>query len=516
MLIDIDRIEEYLNDIIAEVVGYRQTIHMVSKTNKIRAVIILSFLLITCGCFSHNKYTYENIRQEYAKIICDDAFSTKVSKTGQYTCALQKPVSLNDAIQIALANNPDNKIAVARIKQANAMIEKANANFFPFLGFYTQYSQGDAPSGYLFKKIDQRLLPANTDFNSPGWYENYETGIKAGINIFNGGRDILNKKIAETNFSIFQIDRQSVKNSLVASVIHTYYNAFVAKEYIKITRDSVSTVKSQLRLMNVRFRAGGVLKSDILSLEVRLAQAKEDVVLSDNRFKTALTVFASLLGVNPETEIRLRNEDKIESREIPLPDEYIAGVAYALENRSEVNKIKEQVIQSSIALDLSRAEYLPRVDLQSKYYVDDPEMAYNDSRDNWTAAVIFNWDIFTGFSTKAEEKKAKARLEEMLAADLKTKLSVKLDVKNTYLKLAEAKARLDVAERSVAMAEESFKLVRKQYEGGAATITRYFEAELAFNRAKTRTTAAYYDREKALADIGRAIGYWGKADKITP
>lgn len=440
-------------------------------------------------------------------------FSTKVSKTEQYTCALQEPVSLNDAIQIALENNPDNKIAVARIKQAKAMIEKANANFFPFLGFYTQYSQGDAPSGYLFKKIDQRLLPANTDFNSPGWYENYETGIKAGINIFNGGRDILNKKIAETDFSISQIDRKSVENSLVASVIHTYYNALAAKEYIKITRDSVSTVKSQLRLMNVRFRAGGVLKSDILSLEVRLAQAREDVLLSENRLKTTLAAFASILGVSPETEIRLK---KIESREIPLPNEYIAGVAYALENRSEVNKIKERIKQSRMALDLSRAEYLPRVDLQSKYYVDDPEMAYNDSRDNWTTAVILNWDVFTGFSTKAEEEKAKARLEEMLAADLKTRLSVKLDVKNAYLKLAEAKARLDVAERSVAMAEESFKLVRKQYEGGAATITRYFEAELAFNRAKTRTTAAYYDREKALADIGRAVGYWGKVDKFTP
>jgi len=486
---------------------------MVSKANKIQIVIILSFFLITCGCFSHDKYTYESIRQEYAKVICDDVFSTKVSKTEQYTCALQEPVSLNDAIQIALENNPDNKIAVARIKQAKAMIEKANANFFPFLGFYTQYSQGDAPSGYLFKKIDQRLLPANTDFNSPGWYENYETGIKAGINTFNGGRDILNKKIAETDFSISQIDRKSVENSLVASVIHTYYNALAAKEYIKITRDSVSTVKSQLRLMNVRFRAGGVLKSDILSLEVRLAQAREDVLLSENRLKTTLAAFASILGVSPETEIRLK---KIESREIPLPNEYIAGVAYALENRSEVNKIKERIKQSRMALDLSRAEYLPRVDLQSKYYVDDPEMAYNDSRDNWTTAVILNWDVFTGFSTKAEEEKAKARLEEMLAADLKTRLSVKLDVKNAYLKLAEAKARLDVAERSVAIAEESFKLVRKQYEGGAATITRYFEAELAFNRAKTRTTAAYYDREKALADIGRAVGYWGKVDKFTP
>ena len=491
---------------------------MEPKAKKIQPLIILSFFLITCGCFSTDKYAYESIRQEYAKVICDDAVSTKVSKTVEYSCDLQNPISLNDSIQIAIANNPDNKIAIARVKQAEAMLEKAKAPFLPTIGFYTEYSQGDAPSAYLFKKIDQRLLPAGVDFNYPGWYENYETGIQAGMNIFNGRRDILNKKITESGFAISRLDRQSVENSLIASVIHTYYNALAASDYIKIAKDSVSSIKSQLHLMTVRFRAGGALKSDILSLEVRLTQALEDVVLIENRLKMALTALAGLLGVSLEAEIILKGT---ETREITLPDEYIDGVVYALKNKSEVKKIKERIKQARIALDISRAEYLPRVDLQSKYYVDDPEMSYSDSRDNWIAAVIFNWDLFTGLSTKAEEKKAQTILEEMLATDLKTKLSVKVDVKNAYLRLTEAKARLEVAEKSVAMAEESFKLVKKQYEGGSATITRYLEAELALNRSKTRTTAAYYDREKAFANIGKAIGYWGKTynktqDKIIP
>jgi outer membrane protein TolC len=51
-------------------------------------------------------------------------------------------------------------------------------------------------------------------------------------------------------------------------------------------------------------------------------------------------------------------------------------------------------------------------------------------------------------------------------------------------------------------------LVRQQYDGGSADITRYLEAELAFSRAKMRETSAYFDREKARAQIARAIGYW--------
>jgi len=83
-------------------------------------------------------------------------------------------------------------------------------------------------------------------------------------------------------------------------------------------------------------------------------------------------------------------------------------------------------------------------------------------------------------------------------------------VKSAFLKHAEAKARWEVSEASVAQAEESLRLVQKQYDGGSATITRYLEAELAWNRSRLRATTAFYDRQKTAAAIGRAIGYWGQ------
>ena len=96
----------------------------------------------------------------------------------------------------------------------------------------------------------------------------------------------------------------------------------------------------------------------------------------------------------------------------------------------------------------------------------------------------------------------------MLGADRKITLAVQLQLKGTYLKHQEAKARWDVSQASVALSEESLRLVQKQYEGGSATITRYLEAELARNRARLRAATAFFDREKTAAAIGRAMGYW--------
>jgi outer membrane protein TolC len=161
-----------------------------------------------------------------------------------------------------------------------------------------------------------------------------------------------------------------------------------------------------------------------------------------------------------------------------------------------------------MGLDAAKTSYLPSIDLMGKYYVDDPSMDYDRDRENWTAGVMFNWDLFTGFSTQARINKADAMVKEMLAADRQATLGIKLDVKNAYLNQEAAQARYEVAASSVDSAEASFQLVKEHYKGGAVTITRYLEAELDRNRARIRSTAAFYDQIKADADLARAIGKW--------
>jgi outer membrane protein TolC len=179
-----------------------------------------------------------------------------------------------------------------------------------------------------------------------------------------------------------------------------------------------------------------------------------------------------------------------------------------LAHRPELQKARLQIIESRMGVDSARSEYLPTVDAHGRYYHADPDFKYSRHRENWVVGVILNWDLFSGLSTPARVNKAEGVLQEMLAADRKTTLSVQLDLKTSYLRLSEAMARLAVTEASVAQAEESLHLVERQYEGGSATITRYLDTELARNRARMGATAAFYDREKATAAVGRALGYW--------
>lgn len=483
--------------------------------NKKIVLLCLIFVthLLSCGCTVSKEYTYERITTEYGL----EHFETKPAAKSEFKSdlsCLEKPISVLDSIRIAIHNNPDVDIAISSIRQAEAAIDEADAAFWPALTFYTEYTKADSPSTYLFKKIDQRRLSDRTDFNDPGKIENFETGFSARYNIYNGGRDILRKRMAETGLELGRLDRLSVENALVASVIQAYYNTLAALDFIAIANESVKTVDSQLRIMIVKYKAGGALKSDILSLDVRLAQARENDIRAENNYKLSVAALASLLGADADTKIELSGA---EWRPVELPSDYNAGIVEAFGMRPELLKVRQQLIQSKMALDMEKSGYMPRLDAQGKYYNDNSDLSYYSDRANWAAGVILNWDIFTGFSTTARVKKARAVLNQMLAADRKTTQSIQLDVKTAYLRSSEAKARLAVAKASVARAKESLSLVRKQYEGGTATITRYLDAELAFNTARVRDRSAFYDWKKAQADIGRALGYcgFGVSKKVT-
>nr|WP_205241826.1 TolC family protein [Desulfobulbus alkaliphilus] len=419
------------------------------------------------------------------------------------------PLSLAEAIETAFANNPDLEQAKWRIEQARAMRAMAEAAFWPQLTAYTEYMQGDAPSAYLFKTIDQRMLPPDIDFNNPGWFENFESGIRGRMNLFNGFQDYSATMMARSDIDISRGQRAQVVNNLTAEVISTFYNVLSARDFIRIAETSVDTVAEQYRITQVHYEGGAAYKADLLSLEVRQAEAHEQLVASRNRLQLARAALANLMGLDPAAWIEQGAVLAENTGQPPtIPDHYDAGIILALAHRPELLQARQQVIKSHIGMTAAKGTYLPRLDLVAAYYLADPNLEYNLDRENWTAALVLNWDIFTGFSRSARVNQAQAVFRQMLAADRSAILQVKHDVKTSYLKRQEAEARSMVAMRSVESAEESFRLIKELYRGGAVPITRYLEAELDRNRARMRSTTAFYDRIRADAEVARALGLW--------
>lgn len=414
-------------------------------------------------------------------------------------------LTLETAITTALKNNPDIRMARTLIKKTEASVKKTEAVFWPKVTAFSELSAGDAPSAFLFKTIDQRELPPDIDFNDPGSFTNTEVGIMAGINLYNGGKNRLEKQLAQKKLADRTALALQTENDRIAAVIQMFFTALKAREYILIARTSVQTVEEQLDMMTVRFRGGSVLKSDILSLKVRLAEAKKNRVESKNTLATTMTALATLLGHTPGYSFSLY-PDPDSTCMVSFPESIDKAWALALEKRPELHRAKQQIDMARTAVSLAASGYRPKVDLQARWYMDSDDFSYNTSKDNYTASLNLAWDLFDGFATRAQIAEARHELERALEARKKIRMQVYQDVKQAYLAHENAQQRLHVAQSSVDMAKESLHIVKKRYDGGAEPITRYLEAELDRTRAGINKAAAFYDGKAAKIEIARAIG----------
>jgi len=412
-------------------------------------------------------------------------------------------LTLYDAVQTALKHNPDVQMAQEAVKQSRSYLDMTQALFMPSVRVYSEYLYSNAPSLYLFKTVDQRNLPADADFNNPGEFTNLETGMTATYNLYNGGRDKSSQKIKQSQFEEKMATDAAVKNRIAAEVISLYYNCLEAEKYIRIAKKSEETVKEQLRIMEVRFKGGGVLKSDILSLKVRLAEAQENVLKSKNNFSTLMIMMNAILGNGMNQNYKLTGDD-MTHMDI-LTDEN-AGIETAFTKRPEILSVQSKINQAELAVKATTQGYLPKIDLNGGLYTDADGENISESGDdwNWMVGVALNWDVFTGNTTRKEKDIALADLMQVRHMERKLRADIEKDVRIAYMKLRESEERYLVAEKSVDMAEESLFLVKKRYEGGSESISTYLETELARSRAAMNSASAFYDRKKSLAGIARS------------
>ncbi len=413
---------------------------------------------------------------------------------------------INDAVALAFANNADMEMAAARIQESRAMVMEARSAFQPSLQLYTEYTHADAPSVHAFKRLDQRRLPLmDFDFNDPGTFQNFESGMAARLNLFKGGSDVLRERMARKGLEIRELDRDAVRNELTASVIGAYFDVLAARDHVEIVEQSIKTVESQLHTVRVFYEGGSALKSELLSVEVRLAQTREEHIRAVNRHRLALAALKHILGVQGRPHLELLDDSWTPP---VVPSDIEEAVEMALTRRPELLKVRQEAVSARMGVAMERAAYLPTVDLHARAYMADENMRYDADRGNWTVGVLMTWDIFTGLSTRARVDRARARLARIEAMDRKIVQAVEFDVRQAYYGYEEARSRLDVSRRARAQAEEAFRLVRIEYEKGSADIVRYLDVELTRNALRVAETAALYDFKRSGAQVAASLGYF--------
>lgn len=418
-----------------------------------------------------------------------------------------KTYTLEQAIDIALANNPELNIMQARIEQANAQLGEALASFYPQIKASLSYQHSDNPAQAFAMIIAQRRLNfASGDFNHPGGVDDYRPQVTASYSLFRGGQDYYLSKAAELGVETSELEKSATRNRLVNNVTAAYYGELAAIDAHKVSLRSIEAVQSELDQSRVRYDAGTVLKSDVLSLEVQLAEARDAQIQSANAIELAQNMLKTLLGLSATDSFSINQTPQTSLPANPATFDELLNQAIA--HHPELKAAEKRVAIAEQQLSAAKAAHLPRADAYVSYGSDSKNLAYSSNRDNVSAGVMVEVDIFSGFATQEKIKKAEHELTAAQEAARQTRLRIENQLKSAQLKLQEALSRAEVTVVAVQSAEEALRLVNEQRNAGVVTVTRYIEAEVARDNAHTRQISARFDALRSEAELKQATGFW--------
>jgi outer membrane protein len=345
-------------------------------------------------------------------------------------------------------------------------------------------------------------LSLNQDFNTPATIDDFHTQVLAQQTVFSGGRRGAEFRAAEADVQAADLDLAALENELIYRVAEAYYRLLQARDLVAVRREAVAQVERHVEIVQVRYRAETAVKSDVLSVEVRLAEVRESLLRAENDLELAWTVLENVVG--------RRFDPRILPEAIPPApwsdaiDDVQGAVAEALESRPEVRQLAQRREAAAHRVDATRAGYAPQVDLTADYDVYTGDLS--NGNDSFFVGVVARLNLFDAGRTAGQVREACARLQELTARQDRLLLDIELQVRQAYLRLQLAGQRLEVATQAAAAAQESLREIEVRYRGEVATITELIDAQVALTSARGRRTAAQADLQIAQAALQQAVG----------
>jgi len=467
---------------------------------KIKTISLLSTTL----CFAFSTYSFAT-QADNTTIPLPTHQSFSSNRTA---LTLNTALDLKSAIHLALERNPDIQITQQRIAIAQSQLQESLAAFYPQVKGRVSYDYSNNPAQVFAMIVGQRAFqPSNiTTINTPGGRTNFRPEITANLSLFNGGQDYYRYKSAQLGVEISELKSSTLHNNLIQMVTDNYYALLVAKENRLIALRSKDAVNRELKNAEIRFQAGTVLKSDVLSLRVRHANTEEWLIQATNGIEMAKTGLRTLLDLHSLSPVKTIKQDNLH---LPSPPNSINDALITAEaNRPELQMAVKQIKAQEQQVKIAQGAHLPRVNAYVSYGANSQNGSINSNQDNVSTGISLEMDLFSGFATQQRIQQAKMRLEAARQQAQKIQLQIHQEVNNAYLALMEALQRHKVSTTSVLAADEAFRLVTAQFQAGTATVTRYIEAEVARDQAEARTIAARFDTLRAYAALQRVTGTW--------
>ena len=187
------------------------------------------------------------------------------------------PVSLGEALRVALNQGPQYLAARANERSADAALRAQRGDYLPTFTI-----------GGVHQRYDTQIFPGAANITSVTFSVSYP--------LWNDGQREIEATRARVNRDVARTIREDMERLVQRDVTSSYDTYETAAAAVDLARVAVTVARQTYRMQELRYRAGASTIIDLLDAQVSLAEAEAGLVRARNEARLALARLEAILG----------------------------------------------------------------------------------------------------------------------------------------------------------------------------------------------------------------------------
>jgi outer membrane protein, heavy metal efflux system len=386
-------------------------------------------------------------------------------------------LSLNEAIEIGIKNNPQITRASEKINAMNGKILSGISLPMPEVSSTYEY----IPNGQPLNKGSEKTFEVKQSFDFPSTY------------FFRGSKASTEKEIAENEYKFTII-------SITSDIKTAYYNYLAKEKQIQIAEENLMIAEDFYKKTEIRLKVGEGTNLEMLTAKVQTTEARNNFEIQKNQILSVYTEFNSVLGFGNEKGMKeFIPSDSLAYRNYNLSLKDLLDNAIISNPEFLVGELSLK--SASTSKKLAWSSLLPNFNIAySKQSLDGNDAFYGAS----FGISIPLWFMFD----------QRGQIQEASANELIAEAECNIIKNSIYLKIKNAFNNYQNANNQVRLyindilpqSEEIYRVASKSYEAGEISYLEFLQSKQILINSKNNYINAILSYNLAIISLEQASG----------
>ena len=409
----------------------------------------------------------------------------------------QQPLSVNDAINIAMKSNFD--ILVARNSADIDRINntKSNAGMLPTISL-------NGNGTYSYNHVYQKLSSGAINKYPTQSSTNIGADAELSWTLYDGGKMFITKSKLTEIQALGELQFKSNVLDVFYKVTAAYYDIVRQKQELKSMNEVINYNKQRVLIAQTGFKAGQIDKTELLQAQIDLNVATENAINQKNTISETQKTLNRLLGCDAVTAFEV--SDSIPESAVPEKNEVLLKLESC---NTDILAYKKQVDVAKLALKETQKGYYPTLKFQGGYNLSLITNTEGSTLKNNTHGIqlggTLSVPIYNFGETKRKISLAKVDLLSSSYDLDNVRLQVKTDMLNAYTDFENQQQLLQIEKDNSKLAKENLEISLKRLQLGQTTSLEVHQAQESYMESLTRLINFEYNLKISETKIKQLI-----------